>query len=75
MRAPNLMCCGRLLLVVAGLFDLVASQLVSTYGRDDRHRMDPNQLLNGFFPAWAFVMLALAGKRNMSWLSSDTLTG
>ncbi len=52
------------LLVVASLVDSVFSQYIQTYLRDGGHgtgRYDPNQLLNGFFPAWAIVMLSIAG--------------
>ena len=56
------------LLVVACLVDSVFSQYIQTYLRDGGHgtgRYDPNQLLNGFFPAWAIVMLSIAGLLNL----------
>jgi len=32
------------------------------FRRDGWGRNDPNQLLNGFFPAWAILLIGLAGK-------------
>ena len=32
------------------------------FHRDGWGRNDPNQLLNGFFPAWAILLIGLAGR-------------
>jgi hypothetical protein len=36
--------------------------IVSSISRDGYGRNEPNTLLNGFFPAWAIILLCLAGK-------------
>ena len=46
------------------LVESTFAQYIQTYLRDGGHgtgKYDPNQLLNGFFPAWAIVMLSIAG--------------
>ena len=52
-------------LILLNLVNTVFTQVLqSAYGVDSRDgygRYDPNQLLNGFFPAWAILMLCIAG--------------
>lgn len=48
-------------LVLITLINNVLGQKVQSYSRDGYGRYDPNRLLNGFFPAWAILMLCLAG--------------
>lgn len=47
------------------LFGLVgaafADDINTSLTRDGYGRSDPNQLLNGFFPAWPILLLCLAG--------------
>jgi hypothetical protein len=53
-------------LILLNLVNTVFTQVLqSAYGVDSRDgygRYDPNQLLNGFFPAWAILMLCIAGR-------------
>lgn len=44
------------------LLDLVnAVEPINSISRDGYGRADPNAILNGFFPAWAIVLLCLSG--------------
>jgi hypothetical protein len=38
-----------------------SSDLYQALNRDSYGRADPNALLNGFFPAWAIILLCLSG--------------
>jgi hypothetical protein len=37
------------------------SQIYQNLNRDGYGRADPNAILNGFFPAWAILLLCLSG--------------
>ena len=47
--------------VLMNLASCVFTQAIHSYSRDGYGRYDPNKLLNGFFPAWAILMLCIAG--------------
>ena len=39
-------------------------QSAGLYSRDNMNRLNPNELFNGFFPAWSMLMFGLSGNTN-----------
>ncbi|CAF0709188.1 unnamed protein product [Brachionus calyciflorus] len=52
---------GEIALLLISIGCVLSESIYSSLNRDGYGRQDPNSLLNGFFPAWAIILLCLAG--------------
>ena len=53
---------GPSLVIILNLIGCCLGQANENAKWDNSMQYDPNRLLNGFFPAWSMLLLAMAGK-------------
>ncbi|RNA39875.1 hypothetical protein BpHYR1_012481 [Brachionus plicatilis] len=51
----------QIIIFIVSICSVLGQDMYSSVNRDGYGRPDPNSLLNGFFPAWAIILLCLAG--------------